>query len=272
MEGVTGSNPVAPTTILAGQRCYQLLADSAPHTPRPRCGRRLCPLNGTGPPEPDDTRPTPAQQPRSVVTPLPFSPMVEHHAGNLPRTHLRGTCERLLLLVLPRNRPAPWRWTSSLGRPGGERGAAASAPAKRQPRSAVDTRAATQCQRSTICPSQAGFGQRRPSRSGTTATRRTRSAKRGLSRGTDVRDAARSGQRGRRGRGHRTPVCPDTWITPVAWTLDVRATRWTDVRTADRATNGVAGVRTSSTATTTAAPARRLKPRSVAASAALGNR
>jgi hypothetical protein len=107
MEGVTGSNPVAPTTILAGQRCYQLLADSAPHTPRPRCGRRLCPLNGTGPPEPDDTRPTPAQQPRSVVTPLPFSPMVEHHAGNLPRTHLRGTCERLLLLMLPANQQAP---------------------------------------------------------------------------------------------------------------------------------------------------------------------
>jgi hypothetical protein len=52
-----------------------------------------------------------------------------------------------------------------------------------------------------------------------------------------------------------TPVAwtPDAW-TPDAWTPDVRPTSWTDVRTADadRATNGVAGVRTSWTATTTA--------------------
>jgi hypothetical protein len=41
----------------------------------------------------------------------------------------------------PANRPAPWRWTSFLGQPGGERGAAACATAKRRPRSAVDTRA-----------------------------------------------------------------------------------------------------------------------------------
>jgi hypothetical protein len=125
--------------------------------------------------------------------------MVEHHAGNPPRTHLRGlvsTYEHLLLLVLPANRPAPWRWTSSLGRPGCERGAAAGAPAKRQPRSAVDPRASH---------AQARWG--------TTATRRTQSAKRGLSRGTDVRDPARSGQRGRRGRGHRTPVCPDACLS-----------------------------------------------------------
>jgi hypothetical protein len=76
---------------------------------------------------------------------------------------------------------------------------------------------------------------RRPSRSPTTATCRTRCANRGLSHRTDVRNPARCGQRG---CGHQTPVCPDTRITPVAWTpvpwtLDVRPSGWTDVRMAD---------------------------------------
>jgi hypothetical protein len=45
-------------------------------------------------------------------------------------------------------------------------------------------------------------------------------------------------------------AAPDAW-TPDAWTLDVRSTGWTDIPTAgldeaDRATTGLAGVRTSS--------------------------
>jgi hypothetical protein len=56
--------------------------------------------NRMGPSGTDDTGPLPAQRPRSVVT-TSLSPMVGHHAGNLPRTHLRGTGEHLLVLVLP---------------------------------------------------------------------------------------------------------------------------------------------------------------------------
>jgi hypothetical protein len=95
----------------------------------------------------------------------------------LLRTHLRGTCEHLLLLVFPANRPAPWRWTSSLGRPGGERGApslcacAAAAQVSRRPSCEPRTANAQPSP-----PRQARFGQRRPSRSPTTATRRTRCA------------------------------------------------------------------------------------------------
>src|SRR5215216_8187917 len=53
-------------------------------------------LSGT-----DDTGPSPAQRPRSVVTTPSVQPMVGHHAGNLPRTHLReGLGKHLLVLVL----------------------------------------------------------------------------------------------------------------------------------------------------------------------------
>jgi hypothetical protein len=85
-------------------------------------------------------------------------------------------------------------------------------------------------------PRQARFGQRRASRSPTTATRRTWCARRGLPRPHRcIPDPAQCGQHGCRGRGHRTPVCPDTRIapvawTPVAWTPDVRPTTWLDGR------------------------------------------
>jgi hypothetical protein len=161
------------------------------------------------------------------------------------------TCSSLL----PSQPTGTWCWTSSLGRPGGQRGAAACAPAKRRPRCGVDP-----------CASH----------------------NRGRSRRTDARDPAWYGQRGCSGRGHRTPGCPHTWITPVVWTpiawtpdtwtpdapghrcldtgcppdqLDGGPSAWRTAD-ADSATNGVAGVRTSWTATTTAMPAGRPKPRS----------
>jgi hypothetical protein len=100
-EGVTGSNPVASTTVLAGQRRYQRLAGSAPHTPRPRCGRSLRPAEPDGPSSAGrhetNTSATTTQRGHH----LPVPPMVEQHAGNLPKTHLRGTREHLLPRVLP---------------------------------------------------------------------------------------------------------------------------------------------------------------------------
>jgi hypothetical protein len=158
--------------------------------------------------KPDDTGPTPAQRPRSVVTTSRSSPMVGHHAGNLPRTHLRGDSCAPARSRAPGQPTGTWRWTSVLGRPGGKCGAPASARAKRRPRSAVATPASHPLPdaRSSL-PRQARFGQRHPSRSPTTAPRRTRCAHRGRSRGTDAfRDPARCGQRGCSGRGHRTRV------------------------------------------------------------------
>jgi hypothetical protein len=52
--------------------------------------------------------------------------MVRHHADNLPRTHLRGLCEHLLLL-LPSQPTGTMALDQLPGRSGGERGAAACA-------------------------------------------------------------------------------------------------------------------------------------------------
>jgi hypothetical protein len=65
-------------------------ADSTPHVPRPRCGRSLLPGEPGGSSGTDDTGPSPAQRPRSVVITFPVQPMVGHHAGNLPRTAPAG--------------------------------------------------------------------------------------------------------------------------------------------------------------------------------------
>jgi hypothetical protein len=100
-EGVTGSNPVAPTTVLAGQRCYQLLADSTPHTPRPRSGRSPRPAEPDGPSSAGRHETNTSATTTERGHHLPVQPMVEHHARNLPKTHLRGTCEHLLPRVLP---------------------------------------------------------------------------------------------------------------------------------------------------------------------------
>src|SRR5512132_1326390 len=89
-EGVTGSNPVAPTTVVAGQGPVSAWP-TALRTCRGRAAAAVCsPAEPDGPCGTDDTGPSPAQRPRSVVTTSLSSPIVRHHAGNLPRTHLRG--------------------------------------------------------------------------------------------------------------------------------------------------------------------------------------
>jgi hypothetical protein len=96
--------------------------------------------NPMGPSGTDDTGPLPAQRPRSVVT-TSLSPMVGHHAGNLPRTHLRGTGEHLLVLVLPSQPTGTLALDLLPCRPAGE---AAPQPVRvrwGRPRSGVDPRA-----------------------------------------------------------------------------------------------------------------------------------
>jgi hypothetical protein len=204
--------------------------------------------------------------------------MVGQHAGDLPRMDTRGDvgAPALPCSLAPSQPTGTWRWTSSPGRPSGQRGAAACAPAKRRPGC---RRRSCQPRTTNLRPSlprQARFGQQRPRRSPAAATRRTRCANPSRSRRTDLRDPAWCGQRGRSGRGHRTPGCPDTWITPVVWTpVAWTADAWTPgcppdqldgrpsarrTADADSATNGVTGVKTSWTATTTAMPAGRPKP------------
>jgi hypothetical protein len=161
----------------------------------------------------DDTGPTPAQRPRSVVTTSWSSPMVEHHAGNLPRTHLRGTCEHLLLLVLPRPTDRhlaldqlPW---------------SARRRARRPSLCACEAAAAQVCRRHSCQPCTGDARPSLPARpdsgSDDQAARGPQrhvepaAPKRGLPRRTDAfQDPARCGQRGRGGRGHRTRVRPDT--------------------------------------------------------------
>jgi hypothetical protein len=193
-----------------------------------------------GPPAPDDTGPPPAHRPPSVVTTSRSSPW----SASTPATRPARTCGDLgapAPPLLPHQPTGTWPWTGSPGRPGGERGAAAWTPAKQRQ---VWRRPSCEPRTANVRPSfarQARFGQRRPSRSPTTATRRTRCTNRGRSRRTDVFRI----QRGCSGRGHRTRVRPDTRITPVVWTPgawtpdawtpdartpDVHPTSWTDVR------------------------------------------
>jgi hypothetical protein len=194
-----------------------------------------------GPPEPDDTGPTPAQRPRSVVTTSRSSPMV----GITPTTCPGRTCGGSLVSTCSfRAPPALWRRVSSLGRQ-----AASSTPEPvRIPGGCVNGGPAlpstlvraTHCQRWTSLPRQARFGRRRASRSPTTAIRRTWCARRGLPRRTDVfriqRSAdsldAEAADTGRlsvrtpgshRSRGHRSP----------GHRTSARPVGWTDVRTAD---------------------------------------
>jgi hypothetical protein len=124
--------------------------------------------------------------------------------------------------------------------PGGELGAGAGAHTRRRcqrrPSSALDLVRATHCQGWTI-PSPPG-----PIRATTSKPLTDHSDTSNLVRSTwpapphrCIRDPARCGQLGCRGRGHRTPVCPDTRIAPVAWTPgawtpDVRPTSWLDGR------------------------------------------
>ena len=131
--------------------------------------------------------------------------MVGQHAGNPPSTHLPGTWEHLLLPCSATNRPAPGPGPAPLV---GQAASAAPQPGRLRSsaKSGVDPRASHARPPFDHLARQARFGQRRPSRSPTTATRRTRCANRGRSRRTDVFRI----QRGCSGRGHRTRVRPDT--------------------------------------------------------------
>jgi hypothetical protein len=139
-----------------------------------------------------------------------------------------STCS---LACSPANRPAPWRWTSSLGRPGGERGAAAGAHARRRPRSAVDPRASHALPTlDHLFPARPDSGSddqaaRRPQRHvepGPPNPGCPTAPTSGIQRGPDSADAE-AADTGR--PSVRTPVCPDTWITPDAWTPDARGHR-----------------------------------------------
>jgi hypothetical protein len=217
-EGVTGSNPVAPTTVVAGQSPVRARR-TALLTCRGRAAAAVCsPAKPDGPfkagRQGANTSSTTTQRGHHLPGPAPWSGITP---ATCPGRTYGGLCEHLLLPCSPANRPAPWRWTSFLGRE-----AASVAPQPMRVRSGGPGLPSTlvramHCRR-TIFPSPSGrFRQRRPSRSRTTARRRS----------------------GCTGRGHRTPVRPDTRIAPVAWTPDawtpdVRPTSWTDVRTADR--------------------------------------
>jgi hypothetical protein len=249
---------------VAGQRAVSAWR-TALLTCRGRAAAAVCsPAEPDGPSGTDDTGPSPARRPRSVVTTSLSSPMVGHHAGNLPRAHLGDTGRTCSFSCSPANRPASWRWTSSLA----GHGAAACARAMRRPRSAVDPRA------SHPRPTQHHPFPSGPMRAGDHAARGPRRhvepiapnedgpPHRAIPGSSPVRTARLQSH------GHRRPVRPDTWMAPVAWTpdawtpdvrvtdrTDVRLTDRTDVRTADRgrgqATTGVAGVRTSSRPATT---------------------
>jgi hypothetical protein len=186
---------VRALSVLGGQRSSCAAAALRPHS-SPPTRRDPAPLGSAAPPPP--------RRPRSVVTTFWFGPVVGPPPGNLPRTHLR---EDLSVLAFCRaSKPigrAPSRWTSSVGRSGGECGAAASG-------------------------GRSG-GQARRGRSWSRV--RPSPLRPGLSWADDR-------QRGCRRLGHRTRVRPDVQIAPVALdTGHVDSRRppdhWTDVRTAD---------------------------------------
>jgi hypothetical protein len=216
--------------------------DSPPHAPRPRRGRRLLP-RWTG--RAIQRRTTRDQHQRNDHA--AWSPP----SGSAPWSSITPaacpgrTCGGRVCAPASSRAPQPTRrhpgaGPAPFGRPGGERGAAVCVHAKRRPRSAVDTRASHPLPTfDHPLPSQARFGQRRPRRSPTTATRRTRCTKHGRSRGTDVRDP--SAVRTARTQRPRTPdACPsghphhtrplDTGRLDTGRPPD----QWTDVRTADR--------------------------------------
>jgi hypothetical protein len=225
-----------------------------------------------GPPEPDDTGPTPAQRPRSVVTTSRSSPMV----GITPTTRPGRTCGELgehLLLPCSTGTLAPGQLPWS---PGGELDAGACAHTRRlcqrRPSSALDTRAsdalpaldhpfparpdsgndeqaAHRPQRyveagalDVACPAA-------PMYSGSSAVRTAWMQR------PRTPDACLSGHPDRTGRVDTGRL--DTGRPPDQLVGQTSARRTAD---ADRATNGVADVRTPWTATTTATAGRTAQP------------
>jgi hypothetical protein len=215
-EEVTGSNPVAPTTVLAGQGPWQYLrtalftcrdrAAAADYSPPSRMG----PLSRTvrDHHQPNDHAawsPSPGPAPRSPITP-----------ATCPGRACGGRGSNCSF-------PTPNQSTGTCGGP-----APLSAMRRARRRSLRACQAAAQVcrrhwcqppgQRSTIPSPPGPIRVRRPSRSPTTAACRTRCANRGLSHRTGVRNPARCGQRGcgtrrlsvrtpgsHRSCGHRSP-------------------------------------------------------------------
>jgi hypothetical protein len=254
-EEVTGSNPVAPTTILPGQGPCQHRADSPPHALRPRCGRRLLPTEPCGPSGVGRHGTTPRPTTTQGGHHLLVQAMVGHHTGDPPRTPY-GAGEHLLGPMLPRHPAGTLALDQRPCRPGG---AAAGTP---DPGLRSTLVPASHSQRSPSLPVRPDAG-RRPRRPRTTGAHQPvdptegRPATPSHSRSS----AARTARRQR--RGHRRPVRPDTWMprtpghrTPGRWT-SARPVGRTDTpldgRTPPRRDRGrgqgndrLAGLRTSS--------------------------
>jgi hypothetical protein len=136
------------------------------------------PAEPAGPSGTDDTGPSPTNDHAAWSPPPVQPPMVGHHAGNLPRTHLRGAGEHLGVLVpQPTDRhPGAGPAHLSARRQGGT---AACGRVMRRPRSAGDPRA-SHPRPTQHHPFPSGpYAGRRPRRPRTTAARRTHCAQRG---------------------------------------------------------------------------------------------
>ena len=218
----------------------QCLADSTPHVPRPRCGRSLLSGRAGWAVRTDDTGPSPAQRPRSVVTTSRSSPMVGHHVDNLPKCTCGGTGEHPLVLVLPSQPTSTLALDQLPRRPGGE---APPQPVRVRyggPDPPSTLVRATHGQRSTIPPFRPHAG-RRPRRPRTTATRRTHCPNGGGPPTEPFHGPARFGQRGCRAADTGDPSVRthlhgtgrvDTGRVDTGRPLDRLDS---DVRTADRA-------------------------------------
>jgi hypothetical protein len=195
--------------------------------------------------------------------------MAGHHTGDQPRTPCGGLGAPALS-----HAPAPPGWHPGLDQHPRSAGVPAAAPPGRRPSGGPGLRS-TSCQPATAnaAPSlpsgsmAAGDHAARRPRGHVDPLRPTGAARTPVRRGADSAAAA-----------PRTPqACPsghldapDTW-TPDAWTLDVRSTGGRTFPTAgpdeaDRATTGLAGVRTPSRPATTR---RAVRPRPVTAPGAL---
>jgi len=157
-EEVTGSNPVAPTTVLAGQR-----ADSSWRTAlRTDCGRAaaaVCsPLNQMDPPEPDDRGPSPAQRPPSVVTTSRSNSMSATTPAACPGRTCGGPGSTCSFPCSPAHRRAPGAGPAPMV---GQAASAAPQPVHMPsggPGLASRLVRAAHCQRPTILPRQADSG------------------------------------------------------------------------------------------------------------------
>jgi hypothetical protein len=206
-------------------------ADGASYLPRPRYGRSCSPAQRDGPHGARMTRDQHQRNDHAAWSPPPgCSPVVRRHAGNLPRTHLRGLVRPApCLLPQPSNRhpgagPAPCSGQAASG-----------APQPARVRSGGPGLPSTATHRE---PNLARPAQRRVPDS-------ARCGQRGCTQGADAGRLSVRTPASHRPRGHRTPGHRTS------------AASWTDVRTADsgggQSEDDVADVRTSWTETTATA-------------------